>query len=175
MSQPTVRDLKVYLKQRTHNELVNDIVALFKQFEAVRDYYHLQFDETAAAQIVSRYKFIIKQEFFPKRGHGLARLPVARKAVTDCKKIVTSHQLIADLMLYYVEIGVEFTCTYGDIDASFYNSMESMYERAAKLISQHNLSEHFDARCQKIVRDAAGIGWGFHDELGAVYDKYFGA
>ena len=51
-------------------------------------------------------------------------------------------------MLYYVEMGVQFTNAYGDIDEAFYNSMESMYERAVKYIAQHGMCGHFEERCR---------------------------
>ena len=175
MNKISVRDLQVYLKQRTHDELVNDIATLFKRFDAVKDYYQLQLDETSSKAITDRYKAVIRQEFFPERGFGKANLSVARKAITDCRKLVTSHQEMADLMLYYVEMGVEFTRTYGDIDEPFYNSMENMYKRAAEFISQHNMRDQFEPRCQKIVRNTSGMGWGFHDGLNAIYDEYFEA
>ncbi|NDJ75052.1 MAG: hypothetical protein GYB65_02235 [Chloroflexi bacterium] len=175
MSRLSVRDLQVYLKQRTHEELAKDIVTLFRRFDAVKDYYQLQLDETSVKAITDRYKAVIRQEFFPERGFGKARLSVARRAITDCMKLVTSQHDIADLVLYYVEMGVEFTGAYGDIDEPFYNSMESMYERAAKFISQHNMQNQFAARCWKILRDTSGMGWGFHDRLSAIYDEYFEA
>ena len=173
MSKISVRDLKRYLKQRTHDELVADIATLFKKFDAVKEYYQIQLDETSTEEIVDRYKADIKQEFFPARGYGQARLSVARKAITDCKKVVASHQYIAELMLYYVEMGVAFTDAYGDINEPFYNSMESMYERAVKLIAEHNLQDQFEVRCKKILRQTAGMGWGFPDALQTIYDEHF--
>ncbi len=173
MSKILVRDLKRYLKQRTHDELVADIATLFKKFDVVKEYYQIQLDETSTEEIVGRYKADIKQEFFPERGYGQARLSVARKAITDCKKVVTSHQGIADLMLYYVEMGVAFTAAYGDISEPFYNSMESMYERVIKLIIEYNMQDQFEARCKKVVRQTARMGWGFPDALQAIYDEHF--
>jgi hypothetical protein len=58
----------------------------------------------------------------------VGRGSVARKAVSDYKKVSASKFGLADVMLYYVEMGVQFTNAYGDIDEAFYNSMESMYE-----------------------------------------------
>jgi hypothetical protein len=173
MSKISVRDLKRHLKQRSHDELIADIATLFKKFDAVQEYYQIQLDETSTEEIVDRYKAIIKREFFPERGYGQARLSVARKAITDCKKVVTSHQSIADLMLYYVEMGVEFTAAYGDIDEPFYSSMEGMYEHVSKLIVEHNLQDQFETRCKKILRKTSGMGWGFPDALQTIYDEHF--
>jgi hypothetical protein len=80
---------------------------------------------------------------------------------------------LADLMLFYVEMGVQFTNTYGDINEPFYSSMETMYQRAAQLISANELRDRFEGRCLKIVTDTRNIGWGFHDELSDIYHEYF--
>jgi hypothetical protein len=98
---------------------------------------------------------------------------VARKAVSDYKKVSASKFGVADVMLYYVETGVQFTNTYGDIDEAFYNSMESMYERAVKYIVQHGMLRQFEERCRRIVTDTSGIGWGFHDGLSDIYEEHF--
>ena len=103
------------------------------------------------------------------------RLSVARKAITDYKKVATSLEGVIELMLFYVETGVAFTNAYGDIDEPFYNSMESMYARTLELIAKHNLQDRFAARCRKIVDDTAPIGWGFHDALSELYHEHFAA
>lgn len=103
------------------------------------------------------------------------RLPIsfARKAVTDFKKVSRSRVELADLMLHYVEMGVRFTNEYGDIDEPFYNSMESMYDNVLKLIVEEKMRDQFQYRCNKIVIDTSGIGWGFHDALGNMYHDTF--
>ena len=78
-------------------------------------------------------------------------------------------------MLFYVEMGVQYTNQYGDINESFYSSMESMYDRATKQIAENNLQDQFQERCLRIVSDTSGIGWGFHDTLRDIYDEVFEA
>lgn len=55
------------------------------------------------------YKNIITHEFFPNRGFGKARLSVAKKAISDFKKLSDFPLNNADIMLHYVENGVQFT------------------------------------------------------------------
>ena len=88
--------------------------------------------------------------------------------------MATSKEDLADIMLFYVEMGVKFTNAYGDIDEAFYCSMESMYEQAIKYICEQGLQEQFISRCAKIVEDTDGIGWGFNDTLYALYNEYLG-
>ena len=75
-------------------------------------------------------------------------------------------------MLYYVEMGVEFTNTYGDINESFYNSVERMYQSVIERINKHKNPMIFNTlskRLKAIVDDTDGIGWGFHDGLNYIY------
>jgi hypothetical protein len=166
-------DLKRYLKAVPKEQLADDIADLFTKFEPVRDYYQTKLLPEDNTQVIEKYKAIIRNEFFPARGFGQARLSVARKAVSDYKKICRTKASLADLMLFYVEQGVNFTTAYGDIDEPFYNSMESMFEKAAKFTVEHQLQEVFEGRCRQIVYNTSEMGWGFHDELSDIYDEHF--
>ncbi len=172
MARATLPVLKQYLAGRPVDELRADIADLFAKLDAVKDYYTLRLngpDEDVAAS----YKARIKNEFFPARGYGQARLSVARKAVNDYKRLAPPPAGLAELMVYYVEMGVAFTNAYGDISEPFYSSMEKMYASAADYIAKHGLRAEFQARCKRIVADTSGIGWGFHDMLSQTYDEYF--
>jgi hypothetical protein len=168
-----LKDLKQYLGTRSREQLIAEIGEVFSKIEAVKDYYQSKLNLGYSAEVSEKYKSAIKHEFFPERGFGRARLSVARKAVSDYKKVSDSKFGVADMMLYYVEMGVQFTNTYGDIDEAFYNSMESMYESAVKYIVRHGLQGQFGDRCRRIVTDTADIGWGFHDGLSDIYEEHF--
>jgi len=173
MKKLTARDLRKHLNNKSHDELVDDIVALFTRFDSVKDYYSLHVIGAHSDELLKRHKAVIKDEFLPSRGYGEARLSVARKAVMDYKKASVSPAGLADLMLFYVEMGVQYTLKYGDIDEPFYNSMESMYENALKQMKKYQIQEQFESRCRKVVQDTEGIGWGFHDTLADIYNDYF--
>lgn len=78
-------------------------------------------------------------------------------------------------MLYYVEQGVQYTLSYGDIDEPFYESIESVYEDSLDLIKQNNLYDQFRSRCKKVMTDTNGMGWGFGDYIRELYEKYYKA
>ncbi|MBN9931275.1 hypothetical protein HZD82_22060 [Pantoea agglomerans] len=98
------------------------------------------------------------------------RLGVARDAISNFKKLSSDDGKTIDLMLYYVETGTKFTNTYGDIEGKFYNSMVSMYN---KVVNECNKSEEFynifKDRLYLIVSETDGIGWGYHDDICAIY------
>ena len=163
-----------YLRSLSPDSLIAEIKELHRMFPSVREYYQAKLHEDGEIELLQKYKKIIKDEFLPGWGPGNSRLSVARKAVNDFIKVSKKSIHIADIQLYYVEVGVLFTNEYGDIDERFYESMESMYEKAGHYVVGHKLQKIFEERFQKILSDTSGIGWGFPDALGDIYSEIFG-
>ena len=163
--------LKKYLQQFTKEQLIEQINELHKKYKEVKDYYSfcLNPDEK---KTVEKYKAIIYESFYPKRGFKLS-LSKARKAISDFKKLSPSPAHVADAMVYFVECGVLFTNDFGDIDESFYNSMEGMFKNACVFIQKNHLENLFKERCKKLMDDSSDIGWGFHDFLSDAYYEFF--
>lgn len=122
------------------------------------------------------YRKIIKQVFNPDRAFPSLSLRAARKALNDFRKASANPEAIVDMMLYYVEQGVTCTNEYGDIHEAFYNSLEGVFEDAVGLINKTGspeMAEAFLSRAEQIVKDTAGIGWGFHDFISDVYETQY--
>lgn len=167
-----VTELKIRLKDKSQEELIKDILDLFKKNQFVKDYYISKYSDDSNSPILSKQKDIIVNEFLPERGDGKARISVAKKAISEFKKLSTNKVSIADLMVFYVEVGVRYTNEFGDVDEKFYLSMEKMYELALKFIVANKLVDIFQERCLEIVKDTAKVGWGFHDKLSELYGCY---
>ena len=167
--------LRGELEKKTKKQLIQDIVTLCKKFENVNDFYAVLItSEVDTNAVVSKYKKTVREEFVSSRdvGYPKMRLSIARKAISDFKKLQPPKSSIADIMIWYVEAGVECTNNYGDIDERFYASMESMYESAIKFILKENLGDIYDDRLNAIVSNTTGMGWGFHDQLSDLYGQY---
>lgn len=168
-----VRNLNRYLKDLSKENLIKEIYKLIKRFPQVKKYYQSYFNKNQEQKILEAYKKRVRHEFFPTRGFGKCRLPIARKAVSEYKRINSNISNLIDLMLYYVENGVRFTLEYGDINEAFYNSMESMFDDVLELIAKNRLHEQFRSRCQKILYDTNDLGWGFPDNLNYSFEKWY--
>lgn len=92
--------------------------------------------------------------------------------MTDYRKVAASAEGSADLMLAYVELGVRFTRTYGDINEPFYRSMESMYSSALQWIVKHGLADAFRPRAEAILTATRGMGYWFHDTLSDTFSQW---
>ncbi len=162
-----------HVQSLSRKELGSEIKQLYRLFPSVQEYYQSKLNSTGEGQLLSKYKNIITNEFMPARGFGKARLSVARKAMNDFYKLSKEKSNRAEMMVHYVEMGVQFTIEYGDIDEPFYSSMESMYDKACNYVSTNNLETIFLPRLKKIVDDTDGMGWGFHDTLTDIWSTYF--
>ena len=164
-------DIKKELKKLDKDKLVDLVADMYKKNKSVRDFFDFYINPNEKDLFV-KYKDKVYEAFFPKRGYRL-RLADGKKAISDFKKLEASKELLAELMLFYAETGVEFTNEYGDIDEPFYNSIASVYSNALTLMSKENILDKFIDRTKKVVDDTSGIGWGFHDELGNIYSDFY--
>jgi hypothetical protein len=125
------------------------------------------------SEVIELYRNKIVEQFFPKRGFGKLKLGEARKAIREYKKATGSIPGTLELLMTYVENGVEFTNQYGDIDERFYNSIESALSEVSVMLrgEARELYPHFRARLASLEQATDGIGWGFHDFISDVVDR----
>ncbi|CAM4176550.1 plasmid pRiA4b ORF-3 family protein [Paenibacillus alkaliterrae] len=130
--------------------------------------------EEALEPMFHEYRKKVEHEFFPQRGHGKLRLQEAKKAISEFEKLTGNEKYTLELKLFYVEMGVSFTLTYGDIDDRFYDSMEAVYADVIRTVNFDDtaeLFEEYEERISAIVSDTKGIGWGFHDSLSHMHER----
>jgi len=133
-----------------------------------RDFLQARFQaEESGGTALEKYRRKIVEQFFPARGDGKLKLAEARKAIRDYRKATGNLTGTIDLMLTYVENGTEFTHQFGDINESFYNSLESVLNEMAQLLLREGgeLYPQFRERVQRLATHADGIGWGYGDAL----------
>jgi hypothetical protein len=164
-------DLKNELKKLDKDKLIALIAELYKKNKSVKEFFdfYVHPDEK---ELLEKYRIKVFEAFYPKRGFNY-NLKNGKKAINDFKKLGTSEDLQADLMLFYVETGVSFTNDYGDINEAFYKSLATTFVNALILLNKENLLDPFKGRVEKIVDDTNGIGWGFHDYLVQVWCDFY--
>ena len=118
--------------------------------------------------ILDKYRKRVVEQFLPKRGFGKLDLRAARRTIRDYRKATSDLAGTVDLMLTYVESGTEFTDQFGDINESFYNSLESVLDEMVSLLRTPEgaaLYPRFQDRVNRLARMASGIGWGYGDHV----------
>lgn len=172
MKKTKITDLRKYLKQNSEKELIQEIVELFKVNKQVQEIYSIRVNPNNEEFLLAEYKDKISEQFFPNRGMNVLNYNVLKKLISDFEKAAVKKSSIIELLLCYVENGVDFTNSYGDIDGKFYNNIARTFEKALKLIGKNDLEEAFYLKCQLIMNDSIGIGWGFGDWMEELFYDY---
>jgi len=153
-------------------------------FDLIRDFYHLSPDNknfshtrfSLGKDSLDPYKRIIQNTMDPdiEKNEALD-MKTAKKAIKSYAKAVDNPQGEAELMIFFIECGNNFTLSYGDIDEEFYDALIDMYEIAietVKELSSHE-QEAFKDRLFEIMDEVSDIGWGYHGSLAGMYHKAF--
>jgi len=161
------RELIKYLNQLSKEELIKEVEKLNRKFDNVKEYYAAELSEDNSA-LTAKYKKAIYKEFFPREKSGRpgeARSSVLRKIIADFSKISVFEADIIELILYRVEMAVEFSAEYGDIDEQFYTSAENYFDKVCVLIAKNKLENTYEDRCMQMIYKTRNFGWGFYDTL----------
>ena len=163
--------LKNDLAKLDQKVLIEIIADLYKKNKTVKEYLDFYFkpDEDG---LFEKYKAKVYESFYPKGGFGY-NLKQGKQYISEFKKLGTSPELLASLMLFYVETGVQFTNDFGDINEPFYNSLASTYANALKLIQKEDLLSRFEQQALQLLVDSENIGWGLHYSLSEIFYDFY--
>lgn len=163
--------LNKYLGELTKAELEAEIKKLYSKFADVKTFYELELGDDTS-DILESYKGRIHKEYFPTRGYGRARSSESRKVITEFKKVSVFQKDVIDLMLYRVEVMIQFSDKYGDMEEAFYNSIESSFQDACKLIKEERLEAAYKPVCKQLITAADSVGWGLSDVMDDIYSEF---
>jgi hypothetical protein len=168
-------DLKKSLQKSDNKELLNIIQELYRYSEDNRRYLLARLiDKDEISRVMEEYREIVVNEFFPKKGYGELRYSVAEGAIREYSEASGDFAGKMELMLTYVENGVEYTNKFGDIDEEFYDKIYEMLEQFCILLKTPEgklLYTGFKQRFLKVREDSEELAWGFGDAVDILITK----
>jgi hypothetical protein len=164
-------DIKKELKKLDKDKLIDLVADLYKKNKSVKEFFDFYVNPNER-ELFEKYRDKVFEAFYPKRGYTY-KLKDGKQAISGFKKLGTSTDLLADLMLFYVETGVKYTNDFGDINETFYKSLATTFGDSLTLMRKEDLLDKFEDRIGKVVDDTSGIGWGFHDYLVQVWIDFY--
>lgn len=171
MGKSVKTELNRYLKELDRTGLEKEIKKLFSKFKEVQTYYELELGQDTSS-VLQEFKDRIRKEYFPNRGFGRAGSKESRMIISEFKRISIFQKDVVELLLYRVEIMLEFTRAYGDIEEAFYNSMESSFNEACKLIKREKLEKEYRKECKRLLEETYDFGWGLYDGFKYSFDNF---
>jgi hypothetical protein len=160
--------IRRHLSAEPKEALLTLVKDLYDASSSNRNFLHARVQvEAGGGTAVEKYRRTIVEQFYPKRGFGKLKLAEARKAIRDYRKATGDLAGTIDLMLTYVENGTQFTRDFGDINESYYNSLESVLREMTHLLRKEEpvLYPQFRGRILQLEIHADHIGWGYGDTL----------
>jgi hypothetical protein len=169
-------DIKKSIEQFDKKQLVDLLRDVYRLSPDTNDFFHTRFPTKTSEDHLLRYKKIIQDSIHPYlEDNELLEVEKATEAINRYSKAVDNPIGEAELRIFYVECGNNFTLSYGDIDEEFYDALLDMYEYAIETVQETSKEEQkaFQERLKAIMNSASHIGWGYGDSLGDLYYRAF--
>jgi hypothetical protein len=157
------RDLKKYLNELNKEQLEEQILELYEKFPPVKVYYNFVFNPKEET-LLQECKLKISHEYFPLQTKGKRKKPkmrrsVAQKYIKHFILLGVDPFVIADVMLYNIEIAQTFSAENLVKQELFYKSMFNSFEQALKFIISNGIISEFKSRLIAICDEAAEQKW----------------
>lgn len=166
-------EMKTQLTSYSKDDLIRLVVELSQMSPEAQNYLTVELQgETAVMELFEEAKLQVRNEFFPEKGRAKLRLIEAKKAISEFSKYTNDRLLKTDLLLFYVEMGTDFTVAYGDMDEPYYNSMFSTFAHVAEICNEdEHIFQQLRDRMEVIISDARLAGWDTVEPLAESYQS----
>ncbi len=164
-------NIKKELQKLEKSQIIEIVTDLYKSNKSVKEYFDFYVNPNENKLLI-KYQEKIFLAFFPKNGDD-CNLKEAKKAISDFKNLGVSQESLSEIMLFYVETGVNYSNEYGDINEAFYESIEKMFKKALTIMSNNEILDKFELRSSLICRNSEDTGWGFNDSISEIFYEMY--
>lgn len=157
------RDLKKYLSELNKEQLEEQIISLYEKFVSVKTYYDFVFNPKEDA-ILKEAKLKISHEYFPikktgRRSRPKMRRSVAQKIIKHFIVLGVDPFVIADVMLYNIEIAQTYSSENLIKQELFYKSMFNSFEQVTQFLLSNGIYSEFKSRILNILEETSLQKW----------------
>ncbi|MEN9875527.1 MAG: hypothetical protein RLZZ529_524 [Bacteroidota bacterium] len=157
------RDLKKYLAELNKEQLEAQIVELYEKFVPVKTFYDFVFNPKEEI-ILKEAKLKISNEYFPikklgRRSKPKMRRSVAQKLIKHFVVLGVDPFVIADVMLYNIEIAQAYSSENPIKQELFFKSMFNSFEQAVEFIISNGIYADFKTRIGSIFQETVDQKW----------------
>ncbi|SNR92911.1 DUF6155 family protein [Flavobacterium sp. ov086] len=171
------RDLKKYLTELTKEQLEEQIIELYEKFSPVKTYYDFVFNPKED-KLLQECKVKISHEYFPIKKPNAKRRPKAKMRRSVAQKYIKHFILlgvdpfvIADIMLYNIEIAQTYSSQNFIKQELFYKSIFNSFEQAVNFSISNGILADFKERIIAIEQETIQQKWKNKYDFEAILDK----
>jgi len=144
--------LREYLNSLETNQLKEEIVEVFKVFDDVKNYYNLKISGKLEESLLKASKEKLLEEF-SKCPDNRIRYYKISEILMEFQNLSTRAYDKVDLMLYYMNLAMEYIQLNKVIDEKLSISLEGVFEKALNIIFKNNLQEQFNDAIELIINN----------------------
>ena len=165
------RDLKKYLGELSKTQLEEQIIALYDKFSNVKTYYDFAFNPNED-KLLREAKLKISNEYFPVKGKkAKQRRSVAQKYIKHFISIGVDPFIIADVMLYNIEIAQAFSSEKTIKQEIFFKSMLNSFQQAVDFSIEKGIFYDFAQRFSAVKNETITQNWPNHYAFETIMEK----
>ncbi|MCG9792746.1 DUF6155 family protein [Flavobacterium algicola] len=170
------RDLKKYLSELNKEQLADQIIELYEKFPPVKVYYNFVFNPKEDS-LLQESKLKISNEYFPIKASGRRSRPklrrsVAQKLIKHFVLLGVDSFVIADLMLYNIEIAQTFSADNFIKQELFYKSMLNSFEQVVQFVISNGILPDFKGRIIAIHKETVDQKWKNKAQFNAIIETF---
>jgi hypothetical protein len=166
------RDLKKFLKELNKTQLEEQIMELYDKFSEVKVYYDFVFNPNED-KLIREAKVKIAHEYFPNtRKKSKMRRSVAQKIIKHFITLGVDSFLIADVMLYNIEMAQTFSSEKMIKQELFFKSMLVSFQQAIGFMIENGILNEFKSRVEAINRETTKQNWFNQYEFNAIIERF---
>lgn len=166
------RDLKKYISELNKEQLEEQIVALYDKFKEVKVYYDFVFNPKEN-NLVKEAKLKITNEYYPVRGKKpKMRRSTAQKFIKHFILLGVDYYIVADIMLYNLEIAQALSSEKEIKQEAFFKSMLNSFQQAISYIIEKGILEDFKSRVVAIQEETNTQEWINKQEFNNIIERF---
>jgi len=165
------RDLKKYLAELSKEQLELQFLELYDKFSNVKVYYDFVFKPNEV-NLIKDAKLKISNEYFPIRGKKpKMRRSVAQKFIKHYITLGVDSFIIADIMLYNIEIAQSLSAEKVIKQELFFKSMLNSFQQAVSFMIEKGILSEFQDRVVAVKEDTITQNWINKYEFNAIVER----
>ena len=168
-----LREVKAELQKMEKDGLIDHHGELYKKFKPMKEYLNF-FVSLNKKDLLIEYKGLIDAAFTLRKRNKI-RISKAKTALADFKKLDTSPECYAELLLYYIEQKFSYLAhinSYHNIAAS---DVEKGFLTALTMIDSVGMLEDYHPQVKRVIdiEPARNYYFSLSQKLGQIYHNYY--
>jgi Family of unknown function (DUF6155) len=165
------RDLKKYFSDLTKTQLEEQFIEMYDKFKDVKVYYDFVFNPNEN-NLIKDAKLKISNEYYPIRGkRPKMRRSVAQKFIKHFISLGMDSFLVADLMLYNLEIAQSLSSEKIITSETFYKSMLTSFQQVISFAIEKSILYEFQNRVEAIKNETINQNWRNTENFSAIIER----